>query len=261
MRTQTVARVLMVSPHQNEMLRRNRSKIFIAPAGETAIDTILAQGVRPIGDYIEAATRAIISAGLHDPTGEIDLRPAFNHNATAGFNQQHLVSTGWLQNSDREVYDLVIELELGVEDELPTINMKSFNGNPIEGFNDNPLCIALDIQDLYPMSDNNDVGGEPEIERQPGPRLVEVVGHDQEQHNGSDADRVPGAFGRVKSPEDGRLKVNRQTAMARRSQDRSDDNSGSNNGRMAGRPGRVKDPAFDFRLKSNRGAVSAEAGR
>jgi hypothetical protein len=98
-----VSRIMMVSPLQNEMLRRNRSRIFITTAGESVIDSVLFQGYRPIEEFIPAAIRAIEMAGLHDPTGDIVLQPAFEHNATAGFMQQHLVSRGWLENDNNEV--------------------------------------------------------------------------------------------------------------------------------------------------------------
>ncbi len=246
----SVARILMISPLQNELLRRNKSRIFIAPTGEGVIDSVLFGGYRPIENFIDIATAAIAMAGLHDAAGDILLKPAFEHGANSIF-QQHLLSTGWLQNDQSEVVDLIIEVNMAAED-LPDINMKSFNGDQVEGYDDNPLCIFCDIQDLYPQGVGNvdQYQGEDEV--------VQKTATQTETENNDSGSGGPNGQGRVTDPStDRRLKSNRE--MARRPQDR--DNDGSvHMGRMAGKPGRVRDPLFDMRLKSNRIAISADAG-
>jgi hypothetical protein len=147
----TVSRVLLVSPPQNEMIRRNFSRIFIAPVGEGAIDSILFQGYRPIEGFAEVAARAIQMAALHDATGSLALKPQVNPAFTGGFLQQHLVSTGWLENKDNTVYDVWVEVLIENEN-LAEVDMKTYNGVPIDGFSENPLIVAVDVAELAPKN-------------------------------------------------------------------------------------------------------------
>jgi hypothetical protein len=153
----TVSRIAMISPLQNEMLRRNRSRIFITVAGESPIDSVLFSGQRPIEEFIPAAARAIYMAGLKDIAGETVLTAAFEHTPAAGFMQQHLVSRGWLEDKDNNVVDLIVEL-----DPLPfgeNIAMKTSDAvNQIDGSNENPLVIFCGIEDLYPQLDEAETG-------------------------------------------------------------------------------------------------------
>lgn len=258
----SVSRITMISPLQNEMLRRNRSKIFITVAGESMIDSVLFQGYRPMEGFIPAAARAIALAGLKDISGDLQLQPAYDHNPSAGFGLQHLVSKGWLEDKDSNVVDLIIELQL-VNDQLPNINMKTFDAPGQVDSNENPLCIFCGIEDLYPQSYDDDQqtdGNQTEVAQQPE---TQASGNDNQSSssNGNGSGR-----GRVVDPEnDGRLKRNRENAMARAADQGSAAGataataSQGSTARMAGKPGRVARP-WDGRLKVNRGGHSADAG-
>lgn len=251
----TVSRILMVSPEQNEMVRRNRSRIYITNARESVIDSVLFQGYRPIDDFVPSALRAITMAGLTDISGDLTLTAAFEHGASAGFMQQHLVSRGWLQDGDKNVVDLILEVELQTE-MLPDINMKTFDAPyTIDGSNENPLVIFCGIEDLYPQLDDDNIDqGQQEVAEQPQTEALS-------DNNGSGSGR-----GRVKDPEnDGRMKHNRDNAMARQADQGSTAGvtastaAQGSTARMAGKPGRVARP-WDGRLKHNRGGQSAGAG-
>lgn len=268
----SVGRILLCSPPQNEMIRRNYSRIFIAPVGEGTIDSILFQGYRPIEGFADVAARAIQMASLHDASGSLELKPQVNPSVTGGFLQQFLASKGWLEDDQATVYDVWVEVLIENED-LPDVEMTTFNGKPIEGYSENPLVIAVDVAELSPKydlnqdddqnhveeafnnnqsSDDNDQGNNQGQSEMAG--NVDEGGGQQET-GANNSDSQPGRPGRVKNPEtDRRLKQNRpqsETAMARRS-DTGNDGATAQSGRMAGKPGRVRDPDFDMRLKRNR---------
>jgi hypothetical protein len=269
----TVGRVLLVSPPQNEMLRRNYSRVFIAPIGEGTIDSILFQGYRPIEGFTDVCARAIKMAGLKDASGNFTLRPQINPAVTGGFLQQHLISTGWLEDQNNTVYDIWVEVLIENE-ELPSVDMRTFNGQPVDGFAENPLIIAVDVEELAPKFSLIDVGlhdeqldESPEVVDESGQQAQGVDGQAQggDQNERSEEQRDTAMArrpGRVTNPStDRRLKQNRgqpSTAMARRSDT---DNSGetSQGGRMAGKPGRVRDASLDMRLKSNRMPAHSQA--
>jgi hypothetical protein len=257
----TVSRIAMISPLQNEMLRRNRSRIFITVAGESPIDSVLFSGQRPIEEFIPAAARAIYMAGLKDIAGETVLTAAFEHTPAAGFMQQHLVSRGWLEDKDNNVVDLIVEL-----DPLPfgeNIAMKTSDAvNQIDGSNENPLVIFCGIEDLYPQLDEVETGNEVETAQVEEPVEQQVdTGASNGNGNGNGSGR-----GQVKSPTDGRLKVNRDATAMARAGDQGEAAGASvatgaqgSTARMAGKPGRVARP-WDGRLKTNRFNAGADAG-
>jgi hypothetical protein len=273
----TVGRVLLVSPPQNEMLRRNYSRVFIAPIGEGTIDSIIFQGHRPIEGFTDVCARAIKMAGLKDASGNFGLRPQINPAVTGGFLQQHLISTGWLEDQNNTVYDIWVEVLIENED-LPSVDMKTFNGQPVDGFEENPLIIAVDVEELAPKFSLIDDGSQTSSSTRTWAMTRRIAGDQGQQAQGADDQGQGGDQnerseeqretamarrpGRVTNPAtDRRLKQNRDqpsTAMARRSDT---DNSGetSQSGRMAGRPGRVRDPSLDMRLKTNRMPAQSQA--
>lgn len=242
----TVTRILALSPDGSELVRRNNSRIFVSSGREVIIDAMLLQGSRSIESYIPAVGRAIAESGLQ-VKGDLQLKANFDSKFGSGVFQQHLITNGWLQDNDGEVFDLFVELEDISEGEFP--NMETYDAEILEGHEfETPLVFKLGIEDLTPqwnsMYEPTNVSGprhEPEV----------------------DEDRIPGARGRVKDPStDRRLKENRehpeQMVTARKSQNQ----SGDSTERMAGMPGRVRFPELDGRLKRNRSmAVEGAGGR
>lgn len=262
----SIGRILLVSPEQNEMVRRNYSRIFIAPTGEGVIDSILFQSFRPVESFMGVAARAIQMAGLHSSDGELSLKALSNPHVTGGFLQEHLITTsGWLENEDNVLYDMWIEV-LPENEKLPgNLDITTYNAETIDGFeNENPLVIAVDVENLQSHGASEDSENLDQNQTQ----NTDTTSQDSDNSNQEKVDESAsvegstGNRGRVTNPEtDRRLKRNRDNngaAMARRDEAEHSENNG---GRMAGHPGRVKDRRFDFRLKQNRGIpVTADAG-
>lgn len=248
-RRYTVSRVLALSPEQNELMRRNFSRIFILPMGEGALDSILFQGSRSIENFIGPAARAVSEAGLKTSI-DLQLRGAFDAKLPAGY-QSFIKTNGWVQDEKGEVYDLYIELDLqGEEGELP--NMETYDAQSIEGMEfENPLCIKVGIEDLSPQWETTNQDAT--VDETPKPRMEPEV------------ERAGGGQGQVKNPEtDRRLKENRpeQLVSARQTQNRAEsgESEGSSMERQAGKPGRVRFAALDGRLKRNRRPAMEGAG-
>lgn len=271
----TVSRILRISPEQNEMTRRNYSRIFIMPVGEGFIDSVLFQGYRPVEGYMDVAKRAVALSGLADISGVNEMRPVHMPRGD-GFLQSHIATIGWLEAGDKTVYDLVVEV-VPEGEELPDLNFPTSNANMVDNCLDNPVIISVETADLAqkfsPVSGfdgqtADEAGQDAGSDRSP---QVEAQGESESQTqtaandtNGSGADmsgasedRTPG---RVKNPDtDRRLKKNRQgsgSAMARQAMPAMDDRTSGDAGRMAGKPGRVRNALLDGRIKGNRRSTS-----
>lgn len=255
----SVSRILRVSPEQNEMSRRNYSRIFIVPTGEGFIDSVLFQKHRPLEGYMDVAERAIALAGLKDISGVNGLR-AIHSSVGAGFLQGHIATVGWLEADDTTIYDLIVEV-IPEGEQLPEIDFPTSNASMVEDYLDNPVIISAEKKDLahiWSLSGDLDIGSarSPEAETQ------------DEQANASenqtvDASSSAGQRGRVIRDDDKRLKKNRPgngSAMARQAAPSDGDRTGDA-GRMAGKPGRVRHSIFDGRLKANRrGSTQSQTG-
>ncbi len=233
-----VNRILLLSPEPSELSRRSGSRIFIAIAGESVIDSILFQTQRPMENYIEAAGRAISLSELTPWKAEsITLKPAFNPNVAPGLFQEHLIANDWVQDEQNEAYDVFIELQPHGFENLQPLGFETVNSNPVNGYDDDPLIFKVGIEELGPELD-----------------LSETIEHLNMQEPG---DRVPGGMGRVKdAATDRRLTQNREPQLesARLSQTRDDNNDQE---RQHGRPGRVRNPIFDMRRRENRELAAA----
>lgn len=256
-----INRVLRVSPEQNELYRRNKSRIFIGVEGESLIDTILQQPQRPIEEYIDVAHRAIAQAGLDNSYGE--LRGMYGSQIGI-FGATHLVTQNWLKDEDNNVYDLFISVDPDFEitgeppvQILPTQSLE----NGLEG--ENPLVLSVDISDLIgppmyddanensQMDDGQMQGGQGRVKDPNDGRLLENRQEGTHVDDGRQQSE-PGAQGQVKNPNDGRLKENieagvhvddtKAPAMAREGEP--SDETQTKRGRVTSR--------FDRRLKTNR---------
>lgn len=249
----TVSRILSVSPEQDELIRRNHSRIFIVPARDNIINSILYSRARSNDDYTRAIGRAITEAGLKTSVGDLQLRTVFDSKFGSGVFMQHFAANGWLVDDKREAFDLFIELEAFThQTDLP--EMETYDPVIIEGHEEeNPLCIKLDVENLFPSFDNNEDEDRGDDEQMSDDTHVAQPAHEPEvaaMQNGN-------GRGRVTSPDDRRLKENRppQMVTARATQNGDDDQGASSQGltgRQAGRPGRVRFRSLDGRLKANR---------
>jgi hypothetical protein len=261
-----VTRVLAVSPEQSELIRRNYSRIFVAPAGESMIDAVLFQGQRPVENFMEEIARAIAHVGMKVEGGDIQIRHSFDSKVMMGFFSQLAVTNEWLEDEKGNVYDLIVECAMVGERLTDPEGIESFDGNPIDEADfENPLCFKIGVENLDPLGWNTIAG-------ETTPNLDNVKGQTQGQTQAqitprpepevelrggnTNGNRTPG---RVTNPAtDKRLKQNRdqvdrpeQLEVARRAQD-GEDTGGSSTGRQPGRPGRVRYPELDGRLKQNR---------
>ena len=217
-----ISRIMLVSPDSAETIRRNHSRIFIWPKGESAIDAMIFQSQRPIEQFKELAGRAILMAGLSiDGQSEMELDVVDSRSTTS--MQQHFVTRGWCVDDDSKIYDIIIEASLSRTDlgeiEISTLDPVMDDINTGE----NPLIISVDVDDLVSLEDEEADEASNVVEMKPK----------QETTNESQPKQPP------------------KQVAARRSQD--DDNDGDENteGRMKGKPGRVRHP-WDGRLKQNR---------
>ena len=210
-----VSRILLISPEQNELVRRNKSRIFVWPAGESIIDSIMFQPQRPISTFIDDAIRAMDMAGLHD-MGYVDgdrLTIGDGNTLQVGA-PKHLTSHGWL-TIDNKVYDLIVEVDVSgerlKEPNVMTVNATPAEDNPFE----NPLVIIASVDDFRQNGEDIEYKSAPIVDFQSRPAMAARRPKDTDE---SPEGRMTGRPGRVKNPLlDGRLKRNRSTA--RRSQD------------------------------------------
>lgn len=214
----TIARVLLVSPEQSELFRRNRSRVFITFEGESLIDAVIHQMTTPIENFAETAARAIAAAGLNEDYG--DMKPMYGP-AAGSSSLVHLVTETWLKNEANDVFDVLITLDpVKADRSMPPVTM--LNALPIfdSPAGENPMIMTISsISNLMRQDDSEEIH----------------------------ADKITGGQGRVVSEMDGRLKNNRDqgVVLARRDQDR-----------IPGARGRVVSK-FDRRLKANRLARQA----
>jgi hypothetical protein len=241
-----VSRILAVSPEANETIRRNYSRIYVVPADEGVIDTMLFQGSRSLESYLPDISRAIAEFGLKTKI-DLQLSATFDSRFGSGIFQQHIITNTWLQDDQGEAFDLFVELDLSNEDSSYP-EMETFDGSQIEGAEfENPLCFKLDIQALSPQWSGMIEENSQKEEINTPPMRTEPK-HEPEVGN----------RGRVVDPtKDRRLKQNRpeQLESARRSQDQDDPTA-----RQAGKPGRVRYPGLDGRLSRNRSRPAEMAG-
>jgi hypothetical protein len=226
----TITRVLLISPEQNELLRRNRSRIFIYPHGESLIDALIFQSCRRLEDFIPDVQRAIEMAQLEDASNASQLMVIDSPNITGGMMQKHIVSNGWLK-IDHTVYDMVLEVAINGEvlpsPDITTMSIDESSDNAHE----NPLIILTGVESFAEGYYGRD-GDEPD-------NVVELTPRAQADTPSEQQEDAP------------KRRVARQTQEV----DQEDES-----GRMAGRPGRVKNPLLDGRLKGNRIARRSQEG-
>lgn len=222
-----ISRILLVSPEKNETIRRNRSRIFVWPKGETAIDAMIFQAHRPIDQFRDLAGRAILMSGLaihQQETLELDI---VETKTTTGM-QQHFATRGWCHNEDGKVFDIIIEATFGNES-VPTVDVNTLDP-VLDGIEtgENPLIIEADVYNLSAQQ--------------------EEPSGDAEEANVVEVDFK----GKVDNSASTNEEPAEETKAARRSDDSEDgDGNETTEGRMKGKPGRVKNP-WDMRLKANR---------
>jgi hypothetical protein len=211
-----ISRILLVSPEDNETIRRNRSRVFVWPKGEAAIDAMIFQSQRPIDSYRELAIRAIMMSGLkiqNQDHVELDIVEV---PTTTGM-QQHFSTRGWCRNDEGEVFDIIIEAAL-LNEELPSVSVSTID--PImDGIEsgENPLIIEAQVSNLKPRASDDKSNVVPmtrSTQSSPKARVARKPtvhdGHEDENPSG----RMKGRPGRVKNHWDGRLAQNRTHAMA-----------------------------------------------
>lgn len=218
-----ISRILLVSPEENETIRRNRSRIFVWPKGETAIDAMIFQSHRPIDQFSELAGRAILMAGL-TIHGQQSLELDIVDTMTTTGMHQHFTTRGWCVNDEGKIFDIIIEANFSDID-LPTVDVNTIDP-VLDGIDtgENPLIIEADVSNLHPRyeEDSDVVADETNVVEMKQPSNSETTNEKPE----------------IKK-------------AARRSDSSDEDGDESTEGRMAGKPGRVKNP-WDGRLKRNR---------
>lgn len=219
-----ITRILLVSPEATETLKRNRSRVFVWPRGETIIDAMIFQSQRDIAEYGDVLDRAMNLSGLtiHNGDGyEILEQPN-----TVGM-QKFFSTNGWLVDEENNVFDMIIEVA-AQDEELGRPDITSIAPLTSDGDSENPLIFSTSTKELRSGGTQIDGSQDSNVTEIPRQESSRQPGERQEQQ------------------------MQPQSIAARRSQESEGESvQEDTSGRMPGKPGRVKSP-FDGRLKQNR---------